>query len=71
MRIWKVRAVMGMRKGPEITQPWRGKFNMPMRPYLASYALSSSLSKSNYANPNTEKSLNELSSLATANCRLL
>ena len=44
---------------------------MPMRPLLASYAFSVSLFKSNYANPDTEKSLNELSSLATANCRLL
>ena len=72
MRISKVRAVMGMRKGSEITQPRRGgKFNMPMRPLPASYAFSVSLFKSNYANPDTEKSLNELSSLATANCRLL
>ena len=44
---------------------------MPMRQFLASYAFSLSLSKSNQANPDTEKILNELSSLPTANCRLL
>ena len=71
MRIWKERAVMGMKKEPKIIQQWKGKFNMPMHPFLASYALSSSLSISNYAKPDTERSLNELSSLATANCRLL
>ena len=71
MRVWKAKAVMEMRREVELMFSWRGNFNLPAHQFQVQKALSSSYSYNCYVNPDIEKSRSELSSLVTANCRLL